>query len=52
VDWGDGYLGLEVWLKCVPGRWASSEVLRNTDSSSIEAAPLRAAWSQPHTGLS
>ena len=29
------YLGLEVWLKCVPGRWASFEVFRNTDSSSI-----------------
>lgn len=31
----DDYLGLEVWLKCVPGRWASFEVFRNTDSSSI-----------------
>ncbi len=30
----DDYLGLEVWLKCVPGRWASFEVFRNTDSSS------------------
>jgi hypothetical protein len=29
------YLGLDVWLKCVPGRWASFEVYRNTDSSSI-----------------
>jgi hypothetical protein len=28
------YLGLEVWLKCVSGRWAFS-VFRNTDSSSI-----------------
>ncbi len=32
---GDDYLGLEVWLKCVPGRWSSFEVYRNTDSSSI-----------------
>lgn len=31
----DDYLGLEVWLKCVPGRWSSFEVFRNTDSSSI-----------------
>lgn len=31
----DDYLGLEVWLKCVPGRWASFKVFRNTDSSSI-----------------
>ena len=31
----DDYLGLEVWLKCVPRRWASFEVYRNTDSSSI-----------------
>ena len=31
----DDYLGLEVWLKCVPNRWASFEVFRNTDSSSI-----------------
>jgi hypothetical protein len=31
----DDYLGLEVWLKCVPGRWAAFEVYRNTDSSSI-----------------
>lgn len=31
----DDYLGLEVWLKCVPGKWASFEVFRNTDSSSI-----------------
>ena len=30
----DDYLGLEVWLKCVPGRWTFS-VFRNTDSSSI-----------------
>jgi hypothetical protein len=35
VDREDDYLGLEVWLKCVPGRWASFEVIRNTDSSSI-----------------
>ncbi len=35
VDSEDDYLGLEVWLKCVPGRWASFEVFRNTDSSSI-----------------
>jgi hypothetical protein len=28
------YLGLEVWLKCVPGKW-TFEVYRNTDSSSI-----------------
>ena len=34
-DREDDYLGLEVWLKCVPGRWASFEVFRNTDSSSI-----------------
>ncbi len=31
----DDYLGLEVWLKCVAGRWSSFEVFRNTDSSSI-----------------
>jgi hypothetical protein len=30
----DDYLGLEVWLKCLPGRWTFS-VFRNTDSSSI-----------------
>lgn len=35
VDREDDYLGLEVWLKCVPGRWSSFEVFRNTDSSSI-----------------
>ncbi len=35
VDRDSDYLGLEVWLKCVPGRWASFEVFRNTDSSSI-----------------
>jgi hypothetical protein len=29
------YLGLEVWLKCVPGKWSRFEVFRNTDSSSI-----------------
>jgi hypothetical protein len=31
----DDYLGLEVWLKCVPGQWHLFEVFRNTDSSSI-----------------
>ncbi|QJW98639.1 hypothetical protein [Frigoriglobus tundricola] len=31
----DDYLGLEVWLKCEPRRWAAFEVFRNTDSSSI-----------------
>jgi len=31
----DDYLGLEVWLKCMPSRWSSFEVFRNTDSSSI-----------------
>jgi hypothetical protein len=31
----DDYLGLEVWLKCVPERWGSFEMYRNTDSSSI-----------------
>jgi hypothetical protein len=31
----DDYLGLQVWLKCVPGRWESFEMFRNTDSSSI-----------------
>jgi hypothetical protein len=35
VDRDDDYLGLEVWLKCVPPRWSSFEVFRNTDSSSI-----------------
>lgn len=35
VDRKDDYLGLEVWLKCVPGTWSSFEVFRNTDSSSI-----------------
>jgi hypothetical protein len=30
----EDYLGLEVWLRCVPGEW-SFEVFRNTDSSSI-----------------
>lgn len=35
VDRDDDYLGLEVWLKCVPGKWASFEVFRNTDSSVI-----------------
>jgi hypothetical protein len=34
VDREDDYLGLEVWLKCIPGRW-SFAVFRNTDSSSI-----------------
>jgi hypothetical protein len=34
-EWGVGdCLGLEVWLKCVPGRWTFT-VFRNTDSSSI-----------------
>lgn len=28
------YLGLEVWLRCVPGKW-KFKVFRNTDSSSI-----------------
>jgi len=31
----DDYLGLELWLKCVPGKRGSFEVFRNTDSSSI-----------------
>lgn len=31
----DDYLGLEVWLRCEPGRWSSFKVFRNTDSSSI-----------------
>lgn len=35
VDRDSDYLGLEVWLKCVPGRWSSFEVFRNIDSSSI-----------------
>lgn len=35
VDREDDYLGLEVWLKWVPGRRTSFEVFRNTDSSSI-----------------
>lgn len=35
VEWADDYLGLEVWLKCTPGRWGTFEVFRNTDSSSI-----------------
>lgn len=35
ADREDDYLGLEVWLKCVPGRWSSFAVFRNTDSSSI-----------------
>lgn len=34
MDREDDYLGLEVWLRCVPGRW-SFEVFRNTDSSSV-----------------
>jgi hypothetical protein len=29
------YLGLNVWLKCVPGRWDTFEVCGNTDSSAI-----------------
>jgi hypothetical protein len=35
VDRDDDYLGLQVWLRCFPGRWSSFEVFRNTDSSSI-----------------
>ena len=35
MDRDDDYLGLEVWLKCVPRQWSSFEVFRNTDSSSI-----------------
>lgn len=35
MDRDDDYLGLEVWLRCFPGRWASFEVFRNTDSSVI-----------------
>ncbi len=35
VERDDDYLGLEVWLKCIPGKWSSFEVFRNTDSSSI-----------------
>jgi hypothetical protein len=35
VEREDDYLGLEVWLKTVPGRGSSFEVYRNTDSSSI-----------------
>ena len=35
VSRDDDYLGLQVWLKCVPDQWASFEVFRNTDSSSI-----------------
>jgi hypothetical protein len=31
----DNYLGLEVWLKCVPERMSSFDVFRNTDTSSI-----------------
>lgn len=31
----DDYLGLQVWLRCEPGRLASFEVFRNIDSSSI-----------------
>lgn len=31
----DDYLGLKVWLKCVPGRWETFEACGNTDSSSI-----------------
>ena len=30
----EDYLGLEVWLRCVPGKW-KFKVFRNTDSSSI-----------------
>lgn len=35
MDRDGDYLGLHVWLKCVPGRWSSFELFRNTDSSSI-----------------
>ena len=35
LDRDDDYLGLEVWLKCVPGNWSSFELFRNTDSSSL-----------------
>ena len=35
MDRDDDYLGLQVWLKCVPERWSSFKVFRNTDSSSI-----------------
>ena len=35
VNRDDDYLGLEVCIKCVPGRWSSFEVFRNTDSASI-----------------
>ncbi|HEX4611479.1 MAG TPA: hypothetical protein VH092_25015 [Urbifossiella sp.] len=35
VNRDSDHLGLEVWLECVPGRWSSFEVFRNTDSSSI-----------------
>jgi hypothetical protein len=35
VDRDDDYLGLEIWLKCLPGKWSFFEVFRNTDSSSI-----------------
>ena len=31
----DDYLGLQVWLRCLPGRWKAYEVFRNTDSSVI-----------------
>lgn len=34
VNREDDYLGLQVWLKCVPRAW-SFRVFRNTDSSSI-----------------
>jgi hypothetical protein len=35
INRNDDYLGLDVWLKCSPGRWSLFEVFRNTDSSSI-----------------
>ena len=35
VDRDDDYLGLEVWLRSAPRRWATFEVFRNTDSSVI-----------------
>jgi hypothetical protein len=33
-DRAQDYLGLDVWLRCDPGKWTFS-VFRNTDSSSI-----------------
>ena len=31
----DDYLGLEVWLRCLPGKLLLFDVFRNTDSSAI-----------------